>query len=86
MEANDGGGTGLTGGLATGRKRWPGWPGDNVFRLLVPEAKVGVIIGRRGEYVKRICDETKARVKIVDPLPGIEERVVSDGCGPAARR
>lgn len=64
-------------GAAGGRKRWPGWPGDNVFRLLVSEAKVGVIIGRRGESVKRICDETKARVKIVDPLPGIEERVVS---------
>ena len=22
-------------------KRWPGWPGENVFRMLVPVQKVG---------------------------------------------
>lgn len=44
------------------RKKWPGWPGENVFRVLVPAQKVGSIIGRKGEYIKKICEETKARI------------------------
>ncbi|GJP65490.1 hypothetical protein CLOP_g22376 [Closterium sp. NIES-67] len=68
-----GGGGGGGGGE---QKRWPGWPGDNVFRFVVPMGKVGSIIGRRGEYVKKICDETKARVKIVEGAPGTDDRVV----------
>lgn len=58
-------------------KKWPGWPGENVFRMLVPAQKVGSIIGRKGEYVKKICEETKARIKILDGLPGATERTVS---------
>lgn len=41
-------------------KRWPGWPGENVFRMLVPAQKVGSIIGRKGEFIKKITEETKA--------------------------
>lgn len=58
-------------------KRWPGWPGENVFRMLVPSKKVGGIIGRKGEYIKKTCEETKARIKILDGLPGSTERAVS---------
>lgn len=58
-------------------KRWPGWPGENVFRILVPVQKVGSIIGRKGEYIKKTCEETKARIKILDGPPGIMERCVS---------
>lgn len=57
-------------------ERWPGWPGDNVFRLLVPAHKVGAIIGRKGEFVKRMCEETKSRIKILDGVIGTAERVV----------
>ncbi|GAB4841681.1 hypothetical protein Ancab_022403 [Ancistrocladus abbreviatus] len=57
-------------------KRWPGWPGDNVFRILVPSQKVGSIIGRKGEYIKKMCEETKARIKILDGPPGTMERAV----------
>ncbi|KAJ7519590.1 hypothetical protein O6H91_20G045200 [Diphasiastrum complanatum] len=57
-------------------KKWPGWPGDNVFRLVVPFNKVGGIIGRKGEFVKKMCEETKARIKILDGVPGTSERVV----------
>ncbi|XP_027095513.2 flowering locus K homology domain-like isoform X1 [Coffea eugenioides] len=57
-------------------KRWPGWPGENVFRMLVPVQKVGGIIGRKGEYIKKICEETKARIKILDGPPGTTERTV----------
>lgn len=56
--------------------RWPGWPGESVFRMLVPAQKVGSIIGRKGEYIKKIVEETKARVKILDGPPGTAERAV----------
>ncbi|KAM3294155.1 hypothetical protein ACQJBY_037200 [Aegilops geniculata] len=57
-------------------KRWPGWPGDSVFRILVPAQKVGAIIGRKGEFIKRMCEESKARIKILDGPPGATERAV----------
>ncbi|KVH94331.1 flowering locus K homology domain-like isoform X1 [Cynara cardunculus var. scolymus] len=57
-------------------KKWPGWPGENVFRMLVPVQKVGSIIGRKGEYIKKTCEETKARIKILDGPPGTTERSV----------
>lgn len=58
-------------------KRWPGWPGDSVFRILVSGQKVGGIIGRKGEFIKKMCEETRARIKILDGPPGIQERAVS---------
>ncbi|KAG8084393.1 hypothetical protein GUJ93_ZPchr0010g8247 [Zizania palustris] len=57
-------------------KRWPGWPGDNVFRLVVPVLKVGSIIGRKGELIKRLVEETKARVRVLDGPIGASERIV----------
>lgn len=58
-------------------ERWPGWPGENVFRMLVPVQKVGGIIGRKGEFIKKITEETKARIKILECPPGTLERAVS---------
>lgn len=57
-------------------KRWPGWPGESVFRMLVPTQKVGSIIGRKGEFIKKMCEETRARIKILDGPPGTAERAV----------
>lgn len=73
------GGADLEGGAAEGveEKKWPGWPGENVFRMLVPLQKVGGIIGRKGEYIKKTCEETRARIKILDGPPGTTERTVS---------
>ncbi|KAK9137720.1 hypothetical protein Sjap_008314 [Stephania japonica] len=65
-------------GMVGGEKRWPGWPGDSVFRLLVPVQKVGGIIGRKGEFIKRMCEESRARIKILDGPPGTQERAHSD--------
>ncbi|BBN17849.1 poly(rC)-binding protein 3/4 [Marchantia polymorpha subsp. ruderalis] len=59
-----------------GEKKWAGWPGDNVFRLVVPVQKVGGIIGRKGEFVKKMCEETRARIKILEGVPGTSERIV----------
>lgn len=60
-----------------GEKKWPGWPGESVFRMLVPAQKVGSIIGRKGEFIKKIVEETRARIKILDGPPGTSERAVS---------
>ncbi|KAF6995400.1 hypothetical protein CFC21_011906 [Triticum aestivum] len=57
-------------------KRWPGWPGDNVFRMVVPVLKVGSIIGRKGELIKRLVEETKARVRVLEGPVGATERIV----------
>ncbi|KAK3019475.1 hypothetical protein RJ639_004874 [Escallonia herrerae] len=62
--------------IGGGEKRWPGWPGESVFRMLVPSQKVGGIIGRKGELIKKMCEETRARIKILDGPPGIAERAV----------
>ncbi|KAH7435414.1 hypothetical protein KP509_06G063800 [Ceratopteris richardii] len=56
--------------------KWPGWPGFNVFRLIIPIHKVGGVIGRKGELIKKMCEETRSRIKILDPFPGASERVV----------
>lgn len=58
-------------------KRWPGWPGETVFRILVPAEKIGGIIGRKGEFIKKMCEESRARIKILDGPPGFPEKVVS---------
>ncbi|XP_052143249.1 RNA-binding KH domain-containing protein PEPPER-like [Oryza glaberrima] len=46
--------------------RWPGWPGASVFRLVVATDKVGGLIGRRGDTIKRLCEDTRARVRVLD--------------------
>ncbi|KAK1550904.1 hypothetical protein Q3G72_026693 [Acer saccharum] len=57
-------------------KRWPGWPGDCVFRLIVPVTKVGSIIGRKGELIKKMCEDTRARIKVLDGPVGNPDRIV----------
>lgn len=58
-------------------KKWPGWPGECVFRLIVPVLKVGSIIGRKGDIIKKMCEETKARIRVLDAPAGVPDRVVS---------
>ncbi|KAF5461699.1 hypothetical protein F2P56_017775, partial [Juglans regia] len=57
-------------------KRWSGWPGDCVFRIIVPVLKVGSIIGRKGDLIKKMCEETRARIRVLDGAVGTPDRVV----------
>jgi poly(rC)-binding protein 3/4 len=57
-------------------KRWPGWPGENAFRMLVPVNKVGAVIGHKGDIIKKMSEETKARIRVLNSPPGVQERVV----------
>lgn len=60
----------------TDEKKWPGWPGESVFRILVPAQKVGAVIGRKGEFIKKMCEESRARIKVLDGPPGVPDRAV----------
>ncbi|KAL7224859.1 hypothetical protein ACSBR1_026187 [Camellia fascicularis] len=57
-------------------KKWPGWPGSCVFRLIVPVLKVGSIIGRKGDLIKKMCEETRARIRVLDGPVGSPDRIV----------
>ncbi|CAL1385282.1 unnamed protein product [Linum trigynum] len=61
---------------ALAEEKWPGWPGHNVFRLIVPVLKVGSIIGRKGELIKKMCEETRARVRILEGPLSTPYRIV----------
>ncbi|KAK8615191.1 hypothetical protein V6N13_068972 [Hibiscus sabdariffa] len=56
--------------------KWPGWPGHCVFRLIVPVTKVSSIIGRKGELIKKMCEETGARIRVLDGAVGTPDRIV----------
>ncbi|KAJ8767353.1 hypothetical protein K2173_017397 [Erythroxylum novogranatense] len=60
----------------TSTTKWPGWPGDCVFRLIVPVLKVGSIIGRKGDLIRKMCDETRARIRVLDAPVGTPDRIV----------
>ncbi|XP_071725421.1 RNA-binding KH domain-containing protein PEPPER-like [Rutidosis leptorrhynchoides] len=57
-------------------KKWPGWPGECVFRLIVPVLKVGSIIGRKGDIIRKMCEETKARIRVLEAGVGTPDRIV----------
>lgn len=58
------------------KAKWPGWPGYSVFRLLVPVLKVGGIIGRKGDLIKKLVEETRARVRVLDGPITSPDRIV----------
>mmetsp|Transcript_12097 Transcript_12097/g.33995 ORF Transcript_12097/g.33995 Transcript_12097/m.33995 type:complete len:550 (+) Transcript_12097:172-1821(+) len=57
------------------------------FRVLVPSARAGTIIGRGGEVIKKLRDETGAKVNMANSVDGCDWRVVEltsseDGMAP----
>ncbi|XP_019058113.1 PREDICTED: RNA-binding KH domain-containing protein PEPPER-like [Tarenaya hassleriana] len=67
---------GAVSGIDGSAEKWPGWPGDCVFRLIVPVTKVGAIIGRKGDIIKKMSEETGARIKVLDGPITTHDRVV----------
>lgn len=51
-----------------------------VYRLLCPDNVVGSVIGKGGKVINSLRQETHARIKIVDPFPGSNERIVTIYC------
>ncbi|CAI9760932.1 unnamed protein product [Fraxinus pennsylvanica] len=62
------------------KAKWPGWPGYTVYRIVVPVLKVGSIIGRKGDLIKKLVEETHARVRILEgPLTSPDRIVLISG-------
>lgn len=51
--------------------------GSVVFRLLCPASKIGGVIGKGGAIISQIRQETGVKVKIEEPIPGCDERVIT---------
>ncbi|KAL6507839.1 hypothetical protein OROGR_024034 [Orobanche gracilis] len=62
--------------LAEIRAKWPGWPGYTVFRIVVPVLKVGGIIGRKGDLIKKLVEETRAKIRVLDGPITSPDRIV----------
>lgn len=51
-----------------------------VYRILCPSGVMGSVIGKSGKVINLIRQETRARIKVVDPFPGCSERVITIYC------
>ncbi|XP_073526209.1 uncharacterized protein [Phyllobates terribilis] len=51
-----------------------------VYRILCPDGIIGSVIGKGGKVINSIRQETRAKIKVVDPFPGAKERVITVYC------
>ncbi|KAF6167518.1 hypothetical protein GIB67_031719 [Kingdonia uniflora] len=51
-----------------------------VYRILCPDGVIGSVIGKSGKVINSIRQETRARIKVVDPFPGAKERIITIYC------
>ncbi|XP_020240525.1 KH domain-containing protein At4g18375 [Cajanus cajan] len=51
-----------------------------VYRILCPDEVIGSVIGKNGKVINSIRQETRAKVKVVDPFPGANYRVIMIYC------
>ncbi|KAL6641248.1 hypothetical protein ACP70R_019429 [Stipagrostis hirtigluma subsp. patula] len=54
----------------------PSEPIETIYRILCPVKKIGSVLGRGGDIVKALREETKAKIRVADSIPGAEERVI----------
>ncbi|KAJ7968965.1 KH domain-containing protein [Quillaja saponaria] len=50
------------------------------YRILCPDGVIGSVIGKSGKVINSIRQETRAKVKVVDPFPGANSRVITIYC------
>lgn len=50
------------------------------YRILCPDRFIGSVIGKSGKVINSIRQETRAKVKVVDPFPGAKDRVITIYC------
>ncbi|KAI5065023.1 hypothetical protein GOP47_0019718 [Adiantum capillus-veneris] len=46
------------------------------IRMLCPNTRIGSIIGKGGNVIKKMREETGAKIKVEEPIPDCDERVV----------
>lgn len=49
---------------------------DTVYRILCQSKKIGSVIGKGGNIVKALREETQAKITVSDSVPGSDERVI----------
>ncbi|MCO5606091.1 hypothetical protein L7F22_060278 [Adiantum nelumboides] len=49
---------------------------DMVLRMLCSNDKVGSLIGKGGSIIRKMREDTGAHIRVGDPIPGVDERVV----------
>ncbi|XP_020587385.1 KH domain-containing protein At4g18375 isoform X2 [Phalaenopsis equestris] len=55
--------------------------GELVFyRILCPDNVIGSVIGKGGKVINSIRQETHSKIKVVDPFPGAQKRVIIVYC------
>ncbi|CAL9015889.1 unnamed protein product [Prunus brigantina] len=48
-----------------------------VYRILCPDGVIGSVIGKSGKVINTIRQDTRAKIKVVDPFPGAKDRVIN---------
>ncbi|WOH02739.1 hypothetical protein DCAR_0522128 [Daucus carota subsp. sativus] len=51
-------------------------PGTSFFRVLCPASKGGSVIGKGGGIISQIRQETGAKVRVEETVPGCDERII----------
>ncbi|TKY71955.1 KH domain-containing protein [Spatholobus suberectus] len=51
-----------------------------VYRILCLDRVIGNVIGKNGKVINSIRQETRAKVKVMDPFPGAMDRVITIYC------
>lgn len=51
-----------------------------VYRILCPVGILGSVIGKSGKVINSIRQDTNAKIKIVNPFPGVDKRVIIIYC------
>ncbi|KAI3996836.1 hypothetical protein MKX01_021112 [Papaver californicum] len=51
-----------------------------VYRILCPDNVIGCVIGKSGKVINTIREDTRSKIKVVDPFPGAKERVLTIYC------
>ncbi|XP_062196481.1 KH domain-containing protein At4g18375-like [Phragmites australis] len=51
-----------------------------VYRILCPDSVIGSVIGKNGNVINAIRQQTNAKVKVVDPYPGSDKRIILVYC------
>ncbi|KAG0489387.1 hypothetical protein HPP92_008198 [Vanilla planifolia] len=49
---------------------------DTIYRILCPIKKIGSVLGKGGDIVSALREETHAKIRVADAIPGADERVI----------
>lgn len=67
------------------RETMPGLE-DTVYRILCFGDKIGGVIGKGGGIIKGLRHDTRAKIKVADGIPGVDERVIIIFSSPEERK